>query len=462
MVTIHKLIDIVKENDVFHILEPLSSTHLITDEIGAFIARRILAKEEYTTVLFQTIQKFNIDVTTASYYISNLVNSSLFENQIQAPPPGDYLRGYRFLPDGYSFHPNYIYWVVTWKCNLRCRMCPLWSQKTTNHKVEFIDNRDVLSFEQTKRIVDNIAKTGILAIQITGGEPVLFPHLVKTVEYIKSKQISVTVFTNGTLIDNAYAEELVDTGIDKIGISLDGTENVHDKIRGKGNFSRAIEGINSLVTARNNITSNTRLYIMNTITNYNISVLTDLMQLVSQIGADGMFVAHPSFSTPSSFNAQMQILTSCFFPMLEGPSWQLGQAEITDEVNAIEIDEILETMDELKKMATDNSLEFASSLNMSRDELLCYYNIDNGKVIDRCLWPWFGSFVDPQGWLYPCVKFRIGNLMNADFIELWNGDIYRRFRRLVKREGILPSCERCCQLVNEQARTDALQIYNQL
>lgn len=247
MVTIHKLIDIVKENDVFHILEPLSSTHLITDEIGAFMARRILAKEEYTTVLFQTIQKFNIDVTTASYYISNLVNSSLFENQIQAPPPGDYLRGYRFLPDGYSFHPNYIYWVVTWKCNLRCRMCPLWSQKTTNHKVEFIDNRDVLSFEQTKRIVDNIAKTGILAIQITGGEPVLFPHLVKAVEYIKSKQISVTVFTNGTLIDNAYAEELVATGIDKIGISLDGTENVHDKIRGKGNFSRAIEGINSLL-----------------------------------------------------------------------------------------------------------------------------------------------------------------------------------------------------------------------
>lgn len=336
-------------------------------------------------------------------------------------------------------------------------MCPLWSPKTTNDKVDFIDNQNVLSLEQTKRIIDNIAKTGIFAIQITGGEPLLFPHLVKAVEYLKSKKISVTVFTNGTLIDKTYAEELIATGIDKIGISLDGTKNVHDKIRGKGNFSHTIDGIKRLVTARNNIKSNTHLYIMNTITNYNISVLTDLMKLVSQIGADGMFVAHPSFSKPSSFNAQMQILTSCFFPMLEGPSWQLGQSKIIDETNAIDIDRILEMMYELKKIAKANNLEFVSNLNMSRDELLCYYNINNGKVIDRCLWPWFGSFVDPQGWLYPCVKIRIGNLMNTDFNELWNGDIYRRFRRLVKKEGILPSCERCCQLVNEQARTDALQ-----
>ncbi len=452
----NKYIRVIHQKGSFHIIEPLNNKHLITDALGAFIINALVSNIKSEDIFSRTAERFKTNAVTIHNYLREFTANGLLTNHIHgALYHNDYIHDYTSIPDGYSFHPNFLYWVITWNCNLRCRMCPLWSSNSAGHTINALKDNAMLSLNECKKVIANIAKSRLSVIHITGGEPLLYPHLIEAVKNIKQYGIKVSVFSNGTLIDKQYARRLINTGIDKIGISLDGTESIHDLIRGKGNFLRAKNGLINLLEARKQNAADTRIYIMNTITKYNYNNLLSLMKLAAKIGVDGMFAAHPSFTSPSSPELQKQILSQCFLPLLEGPSWNMGQAKITDEVKEIPIDALSETIAKLKGLAEKYNLEFASNLDMSKQELNNYYSLAGDKLINYCLWPWQGGFMDPNGRLYPCVKVNAGDLKKDDFLELWNSDLYRRFRRLLKNRGTLPCCERCCQLINEQAKTDA-------
>jgi radical SAM protein with 4Fe4S-binding SPASM domain len=53
------------------------------------------------------------------------------------------------------------------------------------------------------------------------------------------------------------------------------------------------------------------------------------------------------------------------------------------------------------------------------------------------------AFVDPRGRLYPCLTLDMGNVFEEPFLDVWNGERFRAFRRVVRREGRLPLCHRC-------------------
>src|SRR5262249_51217230 len=56
---------------------------------------------------------------------------------------------------------------------------------------------------------------------------------------------------------------------------------------------------------------------------------------------------------------------------------------------------------------------------------------------------WNYAFVDPVGRLYPCMTLDMGNVFDEPFERVWNGPKFRAFRRLLRRHGRLPLCERC-------------------
>lgn len=457
----NEIINIVERNEGFHIINPKNRVHFITDKIGAYIIQNLSSGQDLHSVYSNAKELFGVEVNIFNNYLKEFYNNRLFENSMPGPSYHfDYLKSYSSMPDGYCFHPNAFYWVITWNCNLRCKMCPLWAPEAEGKSLAHINKEPVLTLEEAKKIITDLAESGISVIHITGGEPVLYKHLVEAVKFIKQNKMHVSVFSNGTLIDEKYALNLINTGIDKIGISLDGLQKVHDEIRGKGNFAKAVDGIKHLIKARNDTGAETRLYIMSTITRYNYDQLSGLLKFGAEIGMDGMFTAHPSFSFPASLKKQKQILASCFLPELEGPSWNVGQSLIGAQFNTIPINKIQQTLQELAKLAEEYKVEFSPSLNLSENEMHSYYQSSDDKVINKCLWPWKGGFMDSGGQLYPCVKVKVGDLKHEKFLDLWNSEIYRRFRRLIKKDGIIPCCERCCQLVNEQARIDLQSLNN--
>ncbi len=133
-------------------------------------------------------------------------------------------------------------------CNLRCRHC--WITPT------FVNGEpspgQYLSLELLKRAVAEAKPLGLRAAKLTGGEPTLHPRFVEIADFLTAEGISLTMETNGTLIDDALALHLKEqTSLWHVSVSIDGaTAASHDAFRGvKGSFDTAVRGFRALVAA---------------------------------------------------------------------------------------------------------------------------------------------------------------------------------------------------------------------
>jgi len=143
----------------------------------------------------------------------------------------------------------YFQWHITDKCNLQCSHC---------YQDNYTDSSD-MSIEELKDIANKLYTT--LSkwkkkgdISITGGEPFIRKDLFPFLEYLDSSQevSHLHILSNGTLITDEVVEKLKKfTKLDSIQISLDGSSpETHDRIRGPGNFKKAIKGIRILINNR--------------------------------------------------------------------------------------------------------------------------------------------------------------------------------------------------------------------
>ncbi len=135
--------------------------------------------------------------------------------------------------------PETIIWIVTHRCNLRCRHC---------YAVRYSNERE-LSGKSALKAVMMFADAGVEHLHITGGEPLLWPPLWRVLEAAITNGLEASIFTNATL--QPMKPELaarVAAHVTKVYTSLDGpSPKVHDAIRGTGSFRRTVEGIRLLV-----------------------------------------------------------------------------------------------------------------------------------------------------------------------------------------------------------------------
>ena len=127
--------------------------------------------------------------------------------------------------------PLYAYWFITDRCNLKCSHC-----YGLFHKNSCED----LSESETDILLKEIVSSGIRRVTLLGGEPLLNPHIDKIIETLYKNNISILILTNGTFIEQ---HKNIINKIDEFGLSLDGCEATHNKIRGKDNFKEVINSI---------------------------------------------------------------------------------------------------------------------------------------------------------------------------------------------------------------------------
>lgn len=129
-----------------------------------------------------------------------------------------------------------VVWNMTRRCNLKCVHC--YAQAVDP------DGKDEISTSQAKEIIDDLAAFGAPVMLFSGGEPLVRKDLVELAKYATSKGMRAVISTNGTLITKEKARELKDVGLSYVGISLDGTEETHDKFRGiSGSYKKALQGV---------------------------------------------------------------------------------------------------------------------------------------------------------------------------------------------------------------------------
>ncbi len=128
--------------------------------------------------------------------------------------------------------------IVTENCFLRCKMCHIWKYKSDDEVVSFKTYTEFL-----RSLKDFTEKN--MQIQFVGGEPLLKKGIFDLISCASSYGFSTTMTTNGFLVDRQKADELIDSGLNTIGFSLESLqEEKHDFLRGMpGTHKRIMDAI---------------------------------------------------------------------------------------------------------------------------------------------------------------------------------------------------------------------------
>lgn len=135
-------------------------------------------------------------------------------------------------------YPSIIAVCLTSRCNLNCKYC---ISSSNERNIDFDYNKMI-------EIVDYMFEKGIRCLDLTGGEPTLYPKLHELIQYAKQKNINVSMVTNGLNMSKKEIKGLIEDGIYSIRMSIDSCySSVHDELRGDGSFLKAINGLNNLL-----------------------------------------------------------------------------------------------------------------------------------------------------------------------------------------------------------------------
>ncbi|HOU11807.1 MAG TPA: radical SAM protein [Anaerolineae bacterium] len=151
------------------------------------------------------------------------------------------------LPDGVPPLTSF-YLYLTDGCNLHCRHCWI-APRFVNGKP---DPGECLDLDLLRKAVAEAKPLGLRNAKLTGGEPTLHPQFVEIADYLTAEGLSLTMETNGTLIDAALARHLKEkTSLWFVSVSLDGPNaEIHDAFRRvPGSFDAATRGLKHLVDA---------------------------------------------------------------------------------------------------------------------------------------------------------------------------------------------------------------------
>jgi len=137
-------------------------------------------------------------------------------------------------------HPDltYLFWEATLRCNLRCGHCG--SSCQGESPVRELETDELFA------ILDTIAEdfdASRIFVSITGGEPLLRPDLFAVVRRMTDLGLRSCIVTNGTLLGEREAACLVEAGMRTVSVSIDGDEETHDAVRGRGTYGPALAAL---------------------------------------------------------------------------------------------------------------------------------------------------------------------------------------------------------------------------
>ena len=144
--------------------------------------------------------------------------------------------------------PLKTYFDFTNRCNLSCRHCITSSSPD-------VDTSEELSTERIKELIAEIARIGVLEIATGGGEPLMHPEWASLFRAVTASGLNLIVTTNGLRLTDPAVRMLKEINPLEIRVSFDGGPFMHEHVRGKNTYKRAMRGLARLIEANINCTA---------------------------------------------------------------------------------------------------------------------------------------------------------------------------------------------------------------
>jgi radical SAM protein with 4Fe4S-binding SPASM domain len=291
------------------------------------------------------------------------------------------------MPFSLSFEP-------TTSCNLRCPECPSGLRNFTRPT-------GMLPDELFKQTIDEIYETLIYLIFYFQGEPYLHPNFLDLVKYASQKGIYTATSTNAHFLNDKNARRTVESGLDRLIISIDGTtQETYQAYRVGGKLEKVIEGTKNIIHWKKKLNSKTPHIIFQfLVVKPNEHQIDEVYQLAKELGVDEV---------------------------------GLKTAQIYD-------------------------YEQGSDLIPSIEKYSRYYKKADGTfgiknlLLNHCWKMWHSCVITWDGKVVPCcfdkdAHYQLGDVNQQSFRQLWRGDAYQSFRKmLLKSRSEIEMCKNCTE-----------------
>jgi AdoMet-dependent heme synthase len=169
-----------------------------------------------------------------------------------------------------------VFWETTTGCNLACIHC---RRLEVSRELSKLD----LNTEQAMDLVRSLTDLGRPILVFSGGEPLMRPDVFDLAVEAQRLGIPTALATNGTIVDDAVARDVSNSGFRRVSISFDGPDaETHDRFRGDGAFDASISGFRALRRVGMSMQINT------TIAKHNFAKLDEAYRLALDLGADAL------------------------------------------------------------------------------------------------------------------------------------------------------------------------------
>lgn len=287
---------------------------------------------------------------------------------------------------------------ITNRCNLKCKMCG----------IPFASNDGEMSTAELKKLIRDVSLFNPRSIVFSGGEPLLRKDLFELISFTRQYKINTCLTTNGILVSKEVALRLAEAGLGIINISIEGPQDVHDNLRGKGSFKKAIEAIENLT--KNNIETT----IATVVCKQTYGYLPELIKLAHQFG-----ITTVKFQAFSEIFLQNRDKKKDFLI----PKSNFGRVK----------EKIEETIQLSQRFhIATNPVSYLSMLS----SYLC--GIGMPRPVNDCYALWTSCPVSPEGYVYPCWTLSdkvIGNIKEVSILDLWDSKRHNFIRNLIKEKG---------------------------
>jgi MoaA/NifB/PqqE/SkfB family radical SAM enzyme len=313
--------------------------------------------------------------------------------------------------------PIEAYFEVTNRCNSLCVTCPLTSSPREEARQ--------LSLDEFRALVDQLPDLRRAVMQGIG-EPLLNRDLAAMITYLKQRGVYVVFNTNATLLTRRRQIELIQSGLDELRVSIDGsTPETYLRVRGIPAFDRVIENVAQMVRTRHELAAATpRISFWVTGMRTNLPELPGVVALAASIGVDEVYLQRLTFWEDS----------------LAGQSIYQGHGEVAailaeTERRAAELGVALRGAGAVgpRENLVDRTPQPEPWRGCSRPLRLAYVTAQ-GNALPCCIAP----FTDA-----PYEDITLGNYFRDGVQAVWNGEKYQRFRQQLYSSQPPASCRNC-------------------
>ncbi|HMN33184.1 MAG: SPASM domain-containing protein [Chitinophagaceae bacterium] len=291
-------------------------------------------------------------------------------------------------------YPFSISFEPTTSCNLRCPECPSGLRAFTRPI-------GMLEKDFFTKTIEELHQEIIYLIFYFQGEPYLNPSFLDMVKFATEKKIYTATSTNAHYLTDEIAKRTIESGLDRLIISIDGTtQEVYQQYRVGGKLEKVIEGAKNIVKWKRQLKSKTPyVFFQFLVVKHNEHQIEDIKKLAAEIGVDGV-----RFKT----------------------------AQIYDYENGNKLIPSIDKYSRYRKNK-DGKYEIKNSLD------------------NHCWKLWHACVISWDGMVVPCcfdkdAQHKLGDLKKASFKEIWHSDSYKYFRKqLISGRKNIDICANCSE-----------------